>query len=176
MIGACFFMLLLDFDEIIILEKSADMTLYLLLSVILVSLDQLTKYLTVQHIELYEVVDFIPNVLSFTYIRNTGAAWNILEGQMWFFYIITAIVVLVLLYHMYTEGQSDKIFGIILSVILAGAIGNFIDRLLHQYVIDMIKFEFINFPIFNLADVFLSVGVTVLFIYSIYQERNTYKN
>lgn len=138
-------------------------------------LDQLTKYLTVQNIELYEVIEFIPGFMSFTYIQNTGAAWSILEGKMWFFYIVTTIVIGVILYHLYTEGRNDRIFGIILSVILGGTIGNFIDRLLHQYVVDMIKFEFLQFPIFNLADVFLTVGVAVLFLYSIYQERNAHK-
>lgn len=147
------------------------MFVYLLITTVLVAIDQITKYLTVQNIPLHEVVDFIPNVVSFTYIRNTGAAFSILEGQMWFFYIITVIVVGFLLYYMYTEAKDDKVLGVLLALILAGALGNFIDRLLFQYVIDMIKLEFIDFAIFNVADSYLTVGVILLFMYTIYDER-----
>lgn len=143
----------------------------LTLTIILVIIDQATKYLTVQNIELGQVIEFIPNIVSLTYIRNTGAAFSILEGQMWFFYIVTIIVIGVLIYYMYTEAKKDRMLGILLSFILAGAIGNFIDRLMLQYVVDMIKLEFIDFAIFNVADSYLTVGVILLFIYTFYQER-----
>lgn len=149
---------------------------YFILTTVLVIIDQITKYLTVQNIELHEVISVIPNIFSLTYIQNTGAAWSILEGQMWFFYIVTVIVVVFLLYYLYTEAKEDRILGTILSVILAGTLGNFIDRIIYQYVIDMIKVEFIDFPIFNVADSLLTVGVIALLIYSYYQERNLEKN
>ena len=129
---------------------------YLNLTAVLVIIDQLTKYLTVQNISLYEQIEFIPGFMSWTYIQNTGAAWSILEGQMWFFYLVTVIVSAVILYFLYTEGKRDRIYGTILAVILGGTLGNFIDRLLHQYVIDMIKVEFISFPVFNVADSFFN--------------------
>ena len=128
-----------------------------------------------QNIDLYEVVEFIPNVVSLTYIRNTGAAFSILEGQMWFFYIVTVVVAAGLIYYMYTEARENKILGFLLSLILAGAIGNFIDRLFLQYVVDMIKLEFIDFAIFNVADSYLTVGVILLLIYTFYDERKTLK-
>lgn len=146
------------------------MIYYLLLSTALVIIDQLTKYLTVQNIDLYEIVEVIPNVVSLTYIRNTGAAFSILEGQIWLFYIVTIVVVAVLLYYMYTEARDNKVLGTLLAVVLAGAIGNFIDRLFLQYVIDMIKLEFIDFAIFNVADSYLTVGVILLVLYTIYEE------
>lgn len=148
------------------------MFLYLILTIILVTIDQITKYLTVQNLVLFEVKEIIPKFLSFTYIQNSGAAWSLLEGKMWFFYIITLIVVAFLLYYLYTEGRKDKILGVILSIILAGTLGNFIDRVLFQYVVDMIKLEFINFPIFNVADMLLTIGVAALFFYTIYEEKN----
>lgn len=151
------------------------MVSYLVVSVILIIIDQLTKYFTVQNIDLYEVVEFIPNVVSLTYIRNTGAAFSILEGQMWFFYIVTVVVAAGLIYYMYTEARENKILGFLLSLILAGAIGNFIDRLFLQYVVDMIKLEFIDFAIFNVADSYLTVGVILLLIYTVYDERKTLK-
>lgn len=148
---------------------------YLSLTTILVIIDQLTKYLTVQNIALYDQVDFIPGFMSWTYIQNTGAAWSILEGKMWFFYLVTVIVSTVILYFLYTEGKKDRIFGTILAIILGGTLGNFIDRLLYQYVIDMIKVEFISFPVFNVADSFLTVGVILLFVYSLYLEKKSAK-
>lgn len=152
------------------------MFLYFILTTVLVTIDQITKYLTVQNINLYEVKEIIPNFISFTYIQNSGAAWSILEGKMWFFYIITVGVIAFLLYYLYTEGRVDRILGIILSIVLAGTIGNFIDRIIFQYVVDMIKLEFINFPIFNVADMLLTIGVAALLIYSIYEERNSINN
>lgn len=151
------------------------MVYYLTLTTILVIIDQLTKYLTVQNIALYEQVDFIPGFMSWTYIQNSGAAWSILEGQMWFFYLVTIIVTAVILYFLYTEGKRDRVFGTILAIILGGTLGNFIDRLLYRYVIDMIKVEFISFPVFNVADSFLTVGVILLFIYSLYLEKKSAK-
>lgn len=151
------------------------MGLFLVLTTILVIIDQLTKYLTVQNIELREVVEVIPNILSFTYIRNTGAAFSILEGQMWFFYIVTILVVAGIIYYMYTEAKEDKILGYLLALILAGALGNFIDRLFLHYVVDMIKLEFIDFAIFNVADSYLTIGIIALLIYTIYDETKTQK-
>lgn len=134
-------------------------------------IDQLTKYLTVQNVGLHEIIEVIPNVVSLTHIRNTGAAFSILEGQMLFFYIITLAVIIFLIYYMYTEARNNKILGILLAIVLAGTIGNFIDRLLYQYVIDMIKLEFVDFAIFNVADSYLSIGVILLFIYTLFEER-----
>ena len=153
-----------------------QMFLYLTLTTLLVIIDQITKYLTVQNIAFNEVIEVVPNVVSLTYIQNTGAAFSILEGQMWFFYIITILVMGFLLYYMVVEARNDKPLGIILSIVLAGTIGNFIDRLINQSVIDMIKLEFIDFAIFNVADSFLTIGVILLLLYTVYQERKTNNN
>ena len=112
------------------MRKSESMFYYFILTTALVAVDQLTKYLTVQNIALYENVEFIPGFMSFTHIQNNGAAWSILEGQMWFFYLVTMIVSTVLLYFIYTEGKKDKIYGTILAIILGGTLGNFVDRVL----------------------------------------------
>lgn len=151
------------------------MYIYYILAVLMVGLDQWTKILTVDNIALYETIEFIPGVLSWTYIQNDGAAWSILEGQMWFFYIVTTVVLVVLVYNMQKYGKGDRLFSWALTFILAGTIGNFIDRLRLQYVVDMIKLEFINFPIFNLADSLLSVGVVLLVVYVFADERNEKK-
>lgn len=151
------------------------MVIYYIIAAILVGIDQLVKYFTVQNIPLHETVEAVPNVLSFTYHQNTGAAWSILEGQMWFFYIVTLLVVGVLLYYLHTQGRQSKLFSIALSFLLAGAIGNLIDRLFHQFVVDMFKLEFIQFPIFNVADSALTIGVILMIAYLILDEIKLHK-
>lgn len=151
------------------------MILYYLVAIGLIAVDQWTKYLTMQHINLHEAIEVIPGVLSFTHHRNTGAAWSILEGQMMFFYIITVIVVGVILYYLHTEGKQHPLFGWSLVFLLGGALGNFIDRLLHQFVVDMIRADFINFPIFNVADMALTFGVILMIVYLIWDEINQKK-
>ena len=146
------------------------MIIYYIIAMILIGLDQLSKYLTVQEIALGEVVPVIPDVLSLTYIRNRGAAWSILEDQMIFFYVITVVVVGALIYFLHTEGKKSPIASTGIAFIMGGAIGNFIDRLHLKYVIDMIRLEFINFPIFNVADMALTIGVIILIGYIVYDE------
>ncbi len=143
---------------------------YYLLSFIIVLIDQVSKYLTQAYVDIGQQIEWIPGLLSITHIHNTGAAWSILEGQMWFFYIITVIVVVMLIYYM-QQMKNEPLLKTGLAFILGGALGNFIDRLLHQYVIDMIQLDFIDFPIFNLADTALTIGVILLFIQYIFLDR-----
>lgn len=152
------------------------LAVYLIISALIVGLDQWTKYLTVANIQLGETKEFISGFLSFTYIRNTGGAWSILEGKMMFFYIMTVVVVAVLLYLLVKNIKSSKWFTVGLSLILAGALGNFIDRLRLGYVVDMFQTEFMNFPIFNVADMALVIGVACVFIYLILDERKEKKS
>lgn len=146
------------------------MWIYMLGVILLVALDQISKWLTVTHIPLHESITVIPKFLSLTYYQNTGAAWNILEGQMIFFYLVTIVVVCVLLYLLRKEYQKNKLVSWLLVLMIAGALGNFIDRLLYQYVVDMIQLDFIQFPIFNLADSYLSVGAVSILLYSLYHD------
>ncbi|MFO8068660.1 MAG: signal peptidase II [Alkalibacterium sp.] len=151
------------------------MLLYYIIALVIIGIDQLTKYLTVANIPLHETREVIPSILSFTYHQNTGAAWSILEGQMIFFYIVTLIVVGVIIYYLHSYGKNDKLFAFSLSLILGGAVGNFIDRLIHQFVVDMVRLEFIDFPIFNVADAALTVGVGLMMLYLILDEWKEYK-
>lgn len=144
------------------------MFIYYLIIICLVIIDQASKWWTVQNIDLHQVIEVIPNVLSLTYIQNTGAAWSILEGKMMFFYIVTIIVVAVLLYELHKHWQDSRLFAVGISFIIGGALGNFIDRLFLKYVVDMIKLEFIDFPIFNLADTWLTVGVILVLVYILF--------
>ena len=144
---------------------------YFLISALLVGLDQWSKYLTVQNISLGETKEFIPGFLSLTHLRNTGAAWSLLEGKMIFFYVITVIVSVVIIYLLIKNYKKSIWYSVGLSFVLAGAIGNFIDRVRLGYVVDMLQTDFMNFPIFNVEDSTLVVGVICIFIYLILDEK-----
>ena len=147
------------------------LVVYFLISALLVGLDQWSKYLTVQNISLGETKEFIPGFLSLTHLRNTGAAWSLLEGKMIFFYVITVIVSVVIIYLLIKNYKKSICYSVGLSFVLAGAIGNFIDRVRLGYVVDMLQTDFMNFPIFNVADSTLVVGVICIFIYLILDEK-----
>lgn len=127
--------------------------LYVILSVVLVIADQLTKALTVKNIPFEESINVISGILSFTYIKNSGAAWGIFSGGRYFFIIFTALVLIALTFVIIKKRTANKIFNLAISLIYAGAIGNFLDRIFrHGNVVDMIKLDFINYPVFNFAD------------------------
>lgn len=138
---------------------------YLVVSFVFILLDQWSKYLTVQYLPLDGGKTLIPGVLSLTHLQNTGAAWSLLEGKMLFFAFVTLVAVIGVLYCLIAYGKKSFWFSLGLSLILAGALGNFIDRMRLGYVVDMIRLDFINFPIFNVADMCLVVGVGIVFIF-----------
>lgn len=137
-----------------------------LILVAAVVVDQFTKHLVATNMQLFQSIQIIPGFFSLTYIHNTGAAWSILEGKTIFFIIIgiVAIVILAAFYrHLGKHEYADRI-GIILMI--AGTIGNLIDRFLHVYVIDFLDFYIFNynFPVFNIADTCLVIGVFIILI------------
>ncbi len=140
------------------------------LGIILV--DQWTKWLIVKYMEYGESIPVIENLFYITSHRNRGAAWGILQGQMWFFYIVTAIVIVGIVYYI-KKYAADKLTGISLGLILGGAIGNFIDRLFRQEVVDFFHVYIFSysFPVFNIADASLCVGVGLLIIAMFMEER-----
>lgn len=125
--------------------------------------DQLVKSWVIHNISLGDVKSFIPNVMSLTHLQNDGAAWSMLEGKQWFFLILTPIVIIVAAYFLWKKEKQNWYF-IALSLIISGALGNFIDRVHQGYVTDMFQTDFMNFPIFNIADALLSIGFVLLFI------------
>ncbi|MGG3451399.1 MULTISPECIES: signal peptidase II [Bacillaceae] len=139
--------------------------MYYILTLLVILLDQWTKWLIVASMEIGESVKVIDDIIHITSHRNRGAAWGMLEGKFWLFYIITAVVVVALVYFMQTEAKGKPLMKTSLAILLGGAIGNFIDRLFRGEVVDFIQ-TFIfgyHFPIFNIADAALTIGVLLLF-------------
>ncbi|HFI0700735.1 TPA: signal peptidase II [Streptococcus suis] len=142
----------------------------------LIVLDQLVKALTVANIELDTVEPFLPGFMSLAYLRNYGAAWSILQNQQWFFTIVTIAAVTGLIWYYIKQIQGNIWTLFSLSLMIAGALGNFIDRIRLGYVVDMFHLDFISFPVFNVADICLSVGVGILFICIMKEESNGSKS
>ncbi|HEM4050971.1 TPA: signal peptidase II [Streptococcus suis] len=147
-----------------------------ILAAVLIAVDQLVKAWTVANIELDTVEPFIKGFMSLAYLRNYGAAWSILQNQQWFFTIVTiaAVTGLIWYYVKQIKGNLWTLFS--LALMIAGALGNFIDRIRLGYVVDMFHLDFISFPVFNVADMCLSVGVGILFICIMKEESNGSKS
>lgn len=139
--------------------------LYLIISILVVIADQVLKFFIINNYQLGEVRQVIPHFLSLTYVQNEGAAWNILPGQMWLFYTISIIAIIVCLYYLIIKNYQSKLFSFGLALVLGGIIGNLIDRIHLKYVIDMIQIDFVHFNIFNIADSAITVGIILVFIY-----------
>lgn len=148
--------------------KNYKKIFYLLISLLVVIVDQSLKFYIVSNFRLGESKSFIPHLISFYYLRNNGAAWNIFPGQMILFYIISIVAIIVALYYLLNPKYKSKTFNVGLALVLGGIIGNFIDRLRLHYVVDMIQLDFINFNIFNIADSCITIGIFLVFIYLLF--------
>jgi len=138
--------------------------IYWLLIVGMIVLDQVLKFFAVTKLRPIGSIPLIENVFHLTFARNTGAAFSILRGKQVFLIILTSIVILSLIFLMAKsmKENNNKFLTLSLALIIGGAIGNLIDRIRLDYVVDYLDFTLINFPIFNAADVFIVVGTGLL--------------
>ena len=141
----------------------------------IVAADQITKFLTVASIPLGGQVPALPGVFRFTYVQNTGAAFSMLEGQRWLFYIITAVFLAFVVLCVWKKWLKSKASLFSLAAITGGAVGNLIDRATMGYVVDMIEVEFMNFAVFNVADCFITCGAIALVIFVFLEDRKEKK-
>ena len=147
--------------------------LYLITLIVLIGGDQFTKHLISSSMQLGQSQEIIDNFFYFTYAHNTGVAWGMLAGHLWLF-IIVALISAVLMIIFFKRTRKEEIltrFGLVLT--FAGMIGNLADRIVLGYVrdfIDVIIFNY-NFPIFNIADVAVVIGVALIIIEIIFEEH-----
>ena len=140
---------------------------FLLIAILGIVLDQLTKYIVVQTFaEIGDTVPIWQDVFHFTYVINTGAAFSFFRGQVEILRWISLFVSLVLIIFVWYSPKISQLEQYGYGFILAGAIGNGIDRFLFGYVVDFLDFRLINFPVFNIADVAINIGVLILIIAS----------
>lgn len=155
--------------------KLRQIFLFLAVTSAAVWLDQFTKHLALKYLGDHEPVVLIPGVLEFLRIENNGAAFGILKGHMAFFYAITAFVGLVVIYVLVklpTERRYLPLL-VILSLISAGAVGNLIDRIVRKSVVDFIYFVPIDFPVFNVADIFVTCSTALLILLVLFYYRES---
>lgn len=143
-------------------------SLFVIIVAILTSIDQTTKYLVTKYLKAGSKIIVINDILEIFYFENNGAAFGILKGKQSFFYIVTIVVFIFILYYIYKLPMTKKMFPLFLNISLltSGALGNFIDRVRLQYVVDFIYFKPIDFPVFNIADSYITISC-VIFIYLI---------
>lgn len=139
--------------------------LYAILVVALVALDQLVKYLVVQNIPLGTHVPFLPHILDLTYVKNTGAAFSLFAQHTWILTLISLVMSVVLALALFKKFFRHPLGRVCLSLLLAGAVGNLIDRAFQGYVVDMFNVLFMDFAVFNVADICLVVGTIGAAVY-----------
>ncbi|AVK83081.1 signal peptidase II [Lysinibacillus pakistanensis] len=149
------------------------------LAAFVILLDQWTKWLIVKNMEFGERIAVWDPWLGILSHRNRGAAWGMLEGQMWLFSIVTIGVICAIIYFYHKEAKGKPVFQVGLMFLLGGAIGNFIDRLFRGEVVDFVDvlIPVINydFPIFNIADAALTIAVVILMIGLIAEDKKEKK-
>ena len=148
------------------MKKKYYIGLSLIVAIVILIIDQLTKKIITAIMNIGDSYEVIPHFLNITSHRNNGAAWGILSGKMGFFYIITLIILAVLIIFYIKETKYNAFMQVAISLLFAGALGNFIDRLLNGEVVDFIDTNIFgyDFPIFNVADSSLTIGVILVII------------
>ncbi len=141
---------------------------YFLLSAALVALDQLTKALVRAKIPLGEELPLLPGVLGLTHVENTGAAFSLFASHTWVLTVISLVVSLLLAAALKKDLFPHPLGRTCLAAILAGAVGNLVDRALFGRVTDMFKTLFMDFPVFNVADICITLGCAALFVYILF--------
>lgn len=140
----------------------------IILTIIFLAIDIVSKLIVSNLMNVNDSIMVIKNFFYITYVRNTGAAWSIFAGETWLLIIVSLIIISVIIYCVYKNKPKSKLEIIGYSMILGGAFGNFIDRIIYGYVIDFLDFNIFgyDYPIFNLADSFILIGVILLIIYT----------
>ena len=148
------------------MKKKYYITISLIVAIAILIIDQVTKRIIATTMNIGDSYEVIPNFLNITSHRNDGAAWGILSGKMGFFYIITLIILVVLVLFYIKEAKYNLFMQVAISLLFAGALGNFIDRLVNGEVVDFVDTTIFgyDFPIFNVADSSLTIGVLFIII------------
>lgn len=139
--------------------------------VVLVGVDQLSKCIVRDQLPLFAKRPFLEGIIEFYHVENNGAAFSFAEGALPFF-VICALVALIAIFYYLIRKCTNLYLGCTLMLIASGALGNLIDRLIYHTVCDFFATQFISFPIFNIADIYVTLGACGVFVYSYVVSRN----
>ncbi|AWP25134.1 signal peptidase II [Paenibacillus sp. LC231] len=137
---------------------------YYVVAIVAFAVDQFIKWSVATFMDIGQKIPLISGFIQLTSIRNRGAAFGILQNQRLFFIVVTTIVLIGIIFYLYKIHRKQKELAYALALIFGGALGNFVDRALHGEVVDMLEFTFINYPVFNLADVYIVTGGVLVMI------------
>ena len=141
--------------------------LFIIFSVLFVAIDYISKYIVSSNMYLGETIPLIKDVFHITYVLNDGAAFSMLQGKTLFLIIFTALIIGAVLVYLFIKKPKDKLLLMSIALILSGAVGNLIDRIMTGHVVDFLDFRLINFPVFNVADCYVTIGAVLLCIYEL---------
>ena len=149
--------------------KKSNIVLSIVLVIVLLGLDLLFKYLVSTYLKTVNIID---NFFSLTYVLNDGAAFSLFASRIYLLILIAIICLFFIIYEL-KNNLDDRVLSIGYSLALAGLLGNFLDRLIDGYIIDYLSFKIftLNFPVFNLADILIVVGIIIAIIKEILKER-----
>lgn len=140
----------------------------LLMIVLIIIFDRVTKYFAVKNLYGGDIVNFIPGVVQFRYAENTGMAFSMLSGARWIFIFVTVVACVGVLYYMLSNRCKSLWLYWSLGVVVSGGIGNLVDRIMQGYVVDFIEPTFVDFAVFNIADCAVTCGAVSLVIYLVF--------
>lgn len=147
-----------------------------LFAAIIVVLDQLVKHWVIAAIPLYSRMEMIPGLFHLTHVQNTGAAFSAFRGMQWLFALIFLLFTAVIIFEYFFKRQPfTTLERWCIAAIYGGGVGNMIDRIRWGYVVDMIEVEFIEFPVFNIADSFITCGCILLLVHMIFFNKQFWK-
>lgn len=150
---------------------------FALFAVLIAAADQLLKYLVVENIPLFGEVPLLPGVLKLTLVHNEGAAYSSFRGMQWLFALIFVLFTLAVLYEYFKKPMPfTRLERWCIAAIYGGGLGNMIDRVRQGYVVDMLETEFMEFPVFNLADCFITCGCLLLMVHLAFFNKSFWKD
>ena len=149
---------------------------YFLVLLLCVAADQAMKYYVVSNLALYGSTPLMPGFIELYYIRNTGGGFSILTGHTWILTVVTAALMVGIAYLLVKKVFSHPLAMWTLTLILGGGLGNLVDRIRLGYVVDMFHFQFINYPVFNVADILVVCGTIGFAIYYMFLYGKEEKN
>ena len=157
-------------------KKNVRFLIYCLFVAAVVAADQWTKWLVVENIDLYQRVEALPGLFYLTYVRNTGAAFSSFNGMRWLFILIfAALSVGVVVEYFWKPMDFTAFERWCIAAICAGGLGNVIDRVRLGYVVDMIATDFMQFPVFNVADIFVTCGCFAMMVSLVFFNKSFWK-
>ena len=142
----------------------------LLMSAVLVGIDQILKVLAIEYLKPVGSYPIIPDIFHLTYVENRGAAFGMMAGQKWFLIWVTAIVILAAVIAIMAGKIKNTTVLFSVATIIGGGVGNLIDRVYRGYVVDYVHLKIIDFAVFNFADICVTVGTAILLVYLLFYE------